>query len=106
LLGAALGQEAAERVVEPPGRRRGVQALLSRHRSRRQPPITAHHPEHHRRAQVAGRPGVGLGRCLAESRTGAAGPEQRADHEADRTADRDVLDPDQADLPPRGAMML
>ena len=99
VLGAALGQEAAERVVEAPGGGRGPQALLPGHRGRRQLPVTADHAERHRAAQVAGASRRTPRPPPRRTPSGAARPEQHADDEADRTADRDVLDPDQADLP-------
>ena len=100
-LRPALGQVAAERVVEPPRRRRGADRLGGRGGlggagvaapSRTRP-----------RREVGGAVGVGLRQRAAERGGGAARPEQEPDGEADRAADRDVLDPHQPDLASRPA---
>ena len=50
-------------------------------------------------AQVAGSAPERVSEVVADDGGGTARPEQEAHHEAHRTADADVLDPQQADLP-------
>ena len=99
LLRSALGEEGAERVVEPP--RGGCSAHSLGLRWGRHLPVAARGAELDRGGQVASAVGVRLGELLRERLPGAAGPEQQPDDEADGEADRDVLDADEPDPPAR-----
>ena len=55
-----------------------------------------------RRDDVVGTSPVGGGEILAQQRGRAPRPEQQSHTETDREADRDVLDPDDADSPADG----
>ena len=77
-LGAALGQVAAEGVVEPAGRRRGLGGLLHRRPRRGPARVAAAQAVGHRAGEVADAVGVGRRQRPAQRGAGAAGPQQRA----------------------------
>ena len=95
VLGALLGQEAAQRLVESlapwPAASSAPSGWLAREPAR---PLD-------RLRQVRGARAERVGEVVADDRGHAPRPEQQADDQADRAADRDVLDPQHADLPAR-----
>ena len=99
-LGAALGEVAAERVVEPPrdaaaARMRLVGGRLGGRASGSQQPM----PNSTARVEVARAVDVRVGQRLAQRGRRAARPEQQPDDEAHGAAERDVLDAHQPDAP-------
>jgi EmrB/QacA subfamily drug resistance transporter len=92
-LGALLGEEDAQRLVEPdPGGDRGW-SRGRRGAGQAERPVD-------RLGEVLGAGPVRVGQVVADHAAGTARPEQQPDDKADRAADGDVLNPQLADLPP------
>ena len=86
-LGAALGEVAAEGVVETARRGRRTGRLVGRRRTAAAPCVAATHAEVDGARQVVDAVDVGVGERAAQRGAGAARPEQQADEQADRAAD-------------------
>ena len=100
-LAAPLREITAEGVVEPACGGCGALGLITGGRRRRARPVASTDSVGDCVGEVPGAGDIGFRQGAPERDGRAARPEQQADGEADRAADRDVFDSNQADLPAR-----